>query len=512
MTFQESITSVIKEFGKDILDNPSVVNILSDYNGYEESRAFRIILRIIISEGYLAQIRLTSNWDLNGSTIIDRFVNNTGFQKDKATYVINCIAHGLGLTDIYYSYSKDNAIYIAQDDFDYTKTELEEDLKDRIKDEHGVVYSKDGNYLIECKKKSITSYKIKEGTKIICDSAFSGCKKLKSIQLPSNVISIGGLAFKDCKSLESFKITRNIKFIKYNPFPGCDSITLEGENDEYVTIDDCLYSKDRKTLISYNSYKHNDTTNKSVQTIGEYAFSGNKTISSLTITDNVSSIKECAFENCEELRIIKLPTKINHLGDGVSWDCHKLISISIPQGITSIGSFTFANCECLSNIEIPEGVNLIDSYAFENCSSIVSLNFPSSLMTIENSAFDRCENLNDVHFKEGLGIIGDWAFNHSSISKLQLPKSIKSIGKSAFAFNEKIVHLSLPEGLVFLGEDAFLWSSSLETVDLPMSLTKIEKECFSSCHKLQKITIPKGTKGRFEKLLDKTLHKLLSER
>ena len=52
MTFQEAIKKVINDFGKDILSNPSIVNILSDYNGYEESKAFKIILRIIISEGY----------------------------------------------------------------------------------------------------------------------------------------------------------------------------------------------------------------------------------------------------------------------------------------------------------------------------------------------------------------------------------------------------------------------------------------------------------------------------
>ena len=40
----------------------------------------------------------------------------------------------------------------------------------------------------------------------------------------------------------------------------------------------------------------------------------------------------------------------------------------------------------------------------------------------------------------------------------------------------------------------------------------IKKECFASCYKLQKITIPYGTKERFEKLLDKNLHKFLIEK
>lgn len=202
MTFQEAIKTVINDFGKDILTNPSVVNILSDYNGYEESKAFKIILRIIISEGYLDQIRMTKNWELNCSKIIERFVNNTGFQEEKSVYVINCIAVGLGLTTGANSYSSSNTTSVTHLDFDYTKTEVLDKGKGGTKDQYGVVYSKDGERLILCKNKSITSYKIKEGTKIICDSAFADCKKLKSIKLPHNDISIGGLAFENCESLE----------------------------------------------------------------------------------------------------------------------------------------------------------------------------------------------------------------------------------------------------------------------------------------------------------------------
>jgi len=366
MTFQEAIKSVVNDFGKDILANPSVVNILSDYNGYEESKAFRIILRIIISEGYIDQIRMSKNWELSCAKLIERFVNNTGFQEDKAVYVINSIAIGLGLSTGNFSYSKENSACVIQSDFDYTKTEAENGVKGGIKDEYGVVYSKDGVRLLACKKKSITNYKIKEGTKIICDFAFSDCKKLKSIELPHNDIGIGAFAFENCTSLESFKITKNIKYLACNPFAGCDIISLEGENDQYVTLDDSLYSKDKKILISYNSYKSNNTILNTVQTIGEYAFSENKTISSLTLTDNVSSIEEGAFYNCK-IKIIKLPKRLKHLGYRAFQGCTNLVSLSIPQGVSTIESCTFENCKSLSKIDIPEGVNFIDSYSFDNC-------------------------------------------------------------------------------------------------------------------------------------------------
>lgn len=512
MTFQEALISVINDFGKDILVNPSIVNILSDYNGYEESKAFKIILRIILSEGYLDQIRMTKNWEENCSKIIERFVNNTGFQEDKAVYVINCIAVGLGLTTDTVSYSIENSTCITQSDFDYTKTEEENGVKGGIKDEYGVVYSKDGVRLLACKKKSITNYKIKEGTKIICNCAFADCKKLKSIELPHNDIGIGAFAFENCTSLESFKITKNIKYIASNPFTGCDIISLEGENDQYVTLDNCLYSKDKKILISYNSYKSNDTILNTVQTIGEYAFSENKTISSLTLTDNVSSIEEGAFYNCK-LKIIKLPQRLRHLGYSAFRGCTNLVSLSIPQGISTIESFTFYKCESLSNIDIPLGVEMIEFYAFNGCSSLINVNLPNTLKIIGHGAFYKCENLNEIRFNDGLEIIDDYAFySTKNLSKLQLPNSIKSIGNAAFSWNDKIVNLSLPEGLVSLDEGAIHGFSSLETIVLPFSLTNIRNKCFTFCHKLNKIYIPTGTRTRFEKLLDNSLHKFLIEK
>lgn len=98
MKFQEAIVAVIDEFGREILNNPNVVNILSDFNAYEESKALKVILRNVIIEGYLDQILYVKDWDKSSSRILDKFVDNTGFQEDKAIYLLNSLAHGLGLT------------------------------------------------------------------------------------------------------------------------------------------------------------------------------------------------------------------------------------------------------------------------------------------------------------------------------------------------------------------------------------------------------------------------------
>ncbi len=74
-----------------------------------------------------------------------------------------------------------------------------EDIKNGIEDEFGVVYSKDGKRLLTCKNRNLNDYSVKDGTKIICNSAFqllqdnSICTNisLQQITLPNTIEAIG---------------------------------------------------------------------------------------------------------------------------------------------------------------------------------------------------------------------------------------------------------------------------------------------------------------------------------
>lgn len=73
------------------------------------------------------------------------------------------------------------------------------DKSDIYADESWVVYSKDGKMLISFMKyddnyvehEELVNYKVKEGTEIICDSAFCFCKNLREIIIPDSVRAIG---------------------------------------------------------------------------------------------------------------------------------------------------------------------------------------------------------------------------------------------------------------------------------------------------------------------------------
>lgn len=84
-------------------------------------------------------------------------------------------------------------------------TVTDEDIANAIEDEHGAKYSPDGKRLL--RGADIGTYEIKAGTEVICDNAFENCK-LRQINIPDSVTSIGDMAFLGCKSLQTILIPR----------------------------------------------------------------------------------------------------------------------------------------------------------------------------------------------------------------------------------------------------------------------------------------------------------------
>ncbi len=115
----------------------------------------------------------------------------------------------------------------------------------------------------------------------IGQSAFSGCKGLTSVVIPSSVINIGESAFMGCSSLQSVTILNNpnrvsLSIIGLWAFEGCSSL-------ESVTIPD------------------------SVGRIGSWAFEGCRSLSSLAIPSGVNDISPTSFADCPNLTLVVEP-------------------------------------------------------------------------------------------------------------------------------------------------------------------------------------------------------------
>ena len=133
----------------------------------------------------------------------------------------------------------------------------------------------------------------------------------------------------------------------------------------------------------------------------------------------MNGIGNQAFSGCTSLSSIIIPSSVHYIGNGAFSACRALTSITIPESVTSIGSGTFARCTSLTSITIPQSVTSIGGDniyggAFSGCTSLTTIIIPNSVTSIGNQAFLGCDNLKIIKIGSGVRSIGSYAFMNCS--------------------------------------------------------------------------------------------------
>ena len=133
-----------------------------------------------------------------------------------------------------------------------------------------------------------------------------------------------------------------------------------------------------------------------VTTIGDWAFSYCRALTSITIPNSVTTIGDYAFESCSSLTSITIPNSVTTIGDNAFESCSSLTSITIPNSVTTIGDYAFSYCRALTSVIISNSVTTIGERTFANCYSLTSVTIPSSVTRIEDGAFSDCGNVKQI--------------------------------------------------------------------------------------------------------------------
>ena len=133
-----------------------------------------------------------------------------------------------------------------------------------------------------------------------------------------------------------------------------------------------------------------------VTSIGDSAFKGCKSLTSVTIPDSVIRIAGRAFYGCSSLTNVTIPNSVTSIGWSAFSGCSSLTSVTIPDSVTSISDRVFANCTSLASVTIPSSVISIGEGAFDVCKSLTSVTIPNSVTSIGEGAFDVCKSLTSV--------------------------------------------------------------------------------------------------------------------
>ncbi len=304
-----------------------------------------------------------------------------------------------------------------------------------------------------------------------------------------------------------------------------DNIKTVVINNGVTTIGNYAFD-DCKNLTSI-------TIPESVTTLGDYVFGYCDSLKSVTIPESVKTIGDNAFYYCENLKSIIIPDSVTKIGDGAFSECVRLTEVVLGKNITTINVGTFYHCINLSKIVIDKSVTTIGKSAFGQCVNLKTVYYSGTptqwgKISIDDSntylfnAIIHCDYNSNIYSYSVISetdktimitkynilgpirelvipseidgytvvAIDGYVFRgYDTIIHLQLPNTLKTIGKRAFYDCDGLKDLVFPDSLTTIGQYAFAYCDSLKKLTFPDSVTRIDEYAFYECSSLETITL-----------------------
>ncbi len=291
-------------------------------------------------------------------------------------------------------------------------------------------------------------------------------KNATKVTIGNKVEDIGRLAFSGFKKLKEIEVPESVTTIGYNAFSNCDEV-------EKVVL-------------------HNQ-----LHTIGRSAFSGCKGLKEIEIPDNITEIYDNTFDYCFALNQVKLPHELKKIGRGAFHFCKSLNNIDLPNSIEEIGERAFNGCGKIEKIVLPKGLTKVSKSLVSQCGSLKEINLPEGITAVEDYTFSECKNLEKIVLPKGITKIGESAFYvcESLTEIVNFPKELREIGSAAFRDCSDLKNVGVPSGIPKIGRDTFRNCKGIREANISEGVKSIGDQAFQNCTNLEKVSIPKSVES-----------------
>ena len=229
------------------------------------------------------------------------------------------------------------------------------------------------------------------------------------------------------------------------------------------------------------------------------AFEHASHLRSIVLPERLKVVGQSAFSGCNDLEEVVMPPRVCELGDFAFEFCDDLQYFTMPLSLETIGAYCFKGCTSMSQLPLPSSLRFIGKYAFDEC-PIVELHIPS-YCEVEEANFGFMPKLRNIEVDRGNnqfssydGVLYDrdgitlLLYPAGRTGKCILPNGVEAIAKKAF-YKSSVTSIELPELVTTLGESAFESSSHLESVWLPDGINVLPVNLFYCCSKLHDINM-----------------------
>lgn len=284
-----------------------------------------------------------------------------------------------------------------------------------------------------------------------------------------------------------YKITSSTNLTVEVTYQGSSSSTYADEYSGEVVI---------PTTVTYGGSTY------SVTSIGNYAFDGCASITSVTISESVAEVGDYSFYGCSSLSSIVIPEGVTTIGRKAFYNCVGLTGFSIPSSVANIGYEAFSGCTGIKELYIADSTEPLNcDYAYYESKDGFFEDSPIEYIYLGReitnyivsdmfAAWKRA--LKTAVIGDGVTTIPDNMFDSCYfLSSVTISNNVKHIGKFAFFYCDDITSVAWPDGLISIGVAAFSGCSFAELI-IPQSVTSVGLDAFKEDNELNSIVVESG--------------------